>query len=352
MTGWTEASIRERVEALKPWFHNMDLRGVRTAPEHFLFDYPAVKWARFAHTVPDDLRGRRVLDIGCNAGFYSMEMARRGASVLGIDHDERYLAQARFAAEVEGLDIAFRLLSVYDVGLLGEKFDIVLCLGVLYHLRHPLLALDLIHEHVAGDMLLFQTLQRGALVEMPVADDYDFHEKAMFDDPRWPKLHFIENRYSGDPTNWWLPNGAGSAAMLRSGRVCHRGAAGNRRSSSAAVWRAPLARSIPGLDYDRSRYDLERAQQQIALGLRQRSELDDFRRDDAVGGRGNRGGAARPSPACWAVFRRSTRCSSRKCRPPWMRWMRWRCMAFRSDWNHWMIDEWPQKLRENTGRDR
>ncbi len=216
MTAWTEAAIRARIQQLAPWFHNLDLRGVRTASEHFLYDYPAVKWQRFAHTLPADLTGRRVLDIGCNAGFYSLELARRGASVLGIDHDPRYLDQARFAADVERLPISFRQMSVYDVATLGERFDIVLFIGVFYHLRHPLLALDLIHEHVAGDVLVFQSLQRGAHVEMGVAEDYDFHETAMFDDPRWPKLHFVERRYSGDPTNWWFPNGAASAAMLRS----------------------------------------------------------------------------------------------------------------------------------------
>src|SRR4051794_10108242 len=138
--------IRTRVEALGPWFHNLDLGGVRTAPAHFLGDYPAVKWQRFADAISPDLSGRTVLDIGCNAGFYSIEMKRRGAArVLGIDSDDYYLDQARFAAEVNEMDIAFRNLSVYDVAMLGEKFDIVLFMGVLYHLRHPLLALDLIH---------------------------------------------------------------------------------------------------------------------------------------------------------------------------------------------------------------
>jgi tRNA (mo5U34)-methyltransferase len=152
----TQAEIRERVEALKPWFHNIYLDGVPTAPDHFLGDYPNVKWRQFADAIPRDLSGKSVLDIGCNAGFYSMEMKRRGADrVLGIDFDESYLAQARFAAEITDLDVEFRKLSVYDVGALGESFDVVLFMGVLYHLRHPLLALDLIREHVARDMLVF-----------------------------------------------------------------------------------------------------------------------------------------------------------------------------------------------------
>jgi tRNA (mo5U34)-methyltransferase len=214
---YSREEIRDRVSALGQWFHNLDLGGVRTAPDHFLHDYPAVKWRRFAHAVPADLSGRSVLDIGCNAGFYAIEMKRRGAErVVGVDSDERYLAQARFAAEVTGQQIEFRRLSVYDVAGLGERFDVVLFLGVLYHLRHPLLALDLIHEHVARDLLVFQTMQRGAADVEPVAADYDFFDQAHFDRPGYPKLHFIEHRYAHDPTNWWAPNAAATQAMLRS----------------------------------------------------------------------------------------------------------------------------------------
>ena len=103
---WTPERIAARARELGPWFHNLDLQGVRTAPEHFLGDFPQVKWARFAHCLPADMRGLSVLDIGCNGGFYSIEMKRRGAArVLGIDFDEDYLRQARFAAEVAGADV-------------------------------------------------------------------------------------------------------------------------------------------------------------------------------------------------------------------------------------------------------
>ncbi len=209
--------IKARVAELGPWFHNLDLCGVHTAPEHFLGNYPEVKWRRFADAVPLDIAGRTVLDIGCNAGFYSLEMKRRGAArVLGIDSREDYLNQARFAADVNGLDIEFRKLSVYDVGALGERFDIVLFLGVLYHLRHPLLALDLIHEHVARDLLIFQSMQRGAASVQPVNENYDFWEDEHFNGPGYPKLHFVEHRYADDPTNWWIPNRSCAEAMLRS----------------------------------------------------------------------------------------------------------------------------------------
>jgi tRNA (mo5U34)-methyltransferase len=213
----TEERIRQRVRELGTWFQNLSLRGVSTAPEHFLGDYPMVKWAAFARELPADLSGRTVLDIGCNAGFYSIELKRRGADrVVGIDFDETYLAQARFAAEVCDVQIDFRLLSVYDVAQLKEKFDLVLFMGVFYHLRHPLLALDLIHEHVAKDVFVFQSMQRGSEQIEPVKQDYPFTETGIFDRPGFPRMSFVEKKYAGDPTNWWIPNRACTEAMLRS----------------------------------------------------------------------------------------------------------------------------------------
>jgi tRNA (mo5U34)-methyltransferase len=218
-------TLREEVERLAPWFHNIDLGGgLLTAPDHFLGDYPRTKFKHFAAALPADLSGKTVLDIGCNAGFYSVEMARRGAArVLGIDSDDRYLAQARLASKALGFpQVEFRNLSVYDVAALGERFDLVIFMGVLYHLRHPLLALDLIREHVAGDLMLFQTMQQGSKEGWEPIEDHPFHTPgtftppAFFDEAAYPKMHFIEWRFAGDWTNWWAPNRACSEAMLRS----------------------------------------------------------------------------------------------------------------------------------------
>src|SRR3712207_2204766 len=184
-------AVEERIKALGPWFHNMDLGGVWTAPGHFLGDYPGAKFRRFEPHLPHDVRGKSVLDIGCNAGFYSIEMKRRGAArVVGVDSDERYLAQARLASETLRFnDIEFAKLEVYDVGALGERFDLVIFMGVLYHLRHPLLALDLIREHVAGDILLFQSMQRGSRHVFAVDENYKFTEDEHFFETGYPKLH-------------------------------------------------------------------------------------------------------------------------------------------------------------------
>jgi tRNA (mo5U34)-methyltransferase len=213
----SRAEIEQRVRDLGDWFHNMNLAGVQTAPNHFLGDYPAIKWQRFSAAIPGDLSGWTVLDIGCNAGFYSQEMKRRGAAhVVGIDSDPRYLAQARFAAQVAGLEIEFRQMSVYDLPLMGERFDLVLFTGVLYHLRHPLLALDILYSHAVRQMLVCQSMLRGSDEVRRLAADWEFEDTAPFADPAFPRMYFIERSYAGDPTNWWIPNRSCVEAMLRS----------------------------------------------------------------------------------------------------------------------------------------
>jgi tRNA (mo5U34)-methyltransferase len=251
-TPLTEQAIRDRVRELAPWFHNLDLRGVHTAPDHFLGDYPAVKWQRFAHAIPLDLTGRSVLDVGCNAGFYAIEMKRRGAArVVGVDSDERYLEQARLAAEITAADVEFRRMSVYQLPSLGERFDVVLFMGVLYHLRHPLLALDILHEYVARDLLVFQSMLRGDAGSRRFEPDYEFWQDEHFRDPAYPVMHFVEHRYAHDPTNWWIPNRACAQAMLRSSGfdvienpeeevfICRRRASAERYGEELPAWSKP-----------------------------------------------------------------------------------------------------------------
>lgn len=210
-------ALERKIRALDPWFHHMNLGGVPTAPEHFLGDYPTIKWQRFQHAIPTDLSEKTVLDIGCNAGFYAIEMKRRHAKrVVGIDSDERYLRQAALATRILGVDIELAKLSVYQVAELREQFDVVLFMGVLYHLRHPLLALDLIYDHVAKDTLIFQSMLRGDCIPFRSEVDYPYEHTATFNQPGFPRLHFVENHYANDPTNWWIPNLSCVEAMLRS----------------------------------------------------------------------------------------------------------------------------------------
>jgi tRNA (mo5U34)-methyltransferase len=207
------------VPELAPWFHNLHLPGGRqTAPDHPLGDFPAFKWREIAPHLPADMHGMRALDIGCNAGFYTFELARRGADVLAVDLDEHYLRQARWAAAEFGLEqrVEFRRTGVYELATLSaEPFDIVLFLGVLYHLRHPLLALDVVSD-LTGELLVVQTLTMPGDERLQTPADLSIDARQEMLRPGWPAMAFIEHELAGDPTNWWAPNAACVEAMLRS----------------------------------------------------------------------------------------------------------------------------------------
>ncbi|HEY3927017.1 MAG TPA: TIGR04290 family methyltransferase [Candidatus Koribacter sp.] len=208
--------LARHIAELGEWFHNLDLYGVRTAPDHFLGDFPNVKWKHIQSAIPLDLSGATVLDLGCNGGFYSIQMKQRGAErVLGIDVDDRYLNQARFAAKTLGLEIEFEKRSVYEVDAIDGQFDYVFFMGVFYHLRYPLFALDKVIKKVRKT-LVFQTMIRGSENARPTESNYHFWNKTVFSDADFPQMYFIEHSYANDPTNWWIPNRAAAEAMLRS----------------------------------------------------------------------------------------------------------------------------------------
>ena len=213
-----EDAVEQQIAALAPWFHNLHLpSGHQTAPDHPLGDFPRSKWWELAGSLPDDLTGWRVLDVGCNAGFYSVQLAKRGATVLGLDVDEHYLRQARWATghfELPG-QVTFERGQVYDLARRGETFELVLFLGVLYHLRPPLLALDLLAEK-AERLLVLQTLTMPGDDELQTPKDLPFERREALLEHGWPKMAFIEHKLADDPTNWWAPSSACVEAMLRS----------------------------------------------------------------------------------------------------------------------------------------
>lgn len=216
-TAVTKTAIARQIEKLGPWFHNLHLpNGEQTAPHHFLGDFPSYKWQQISPHLPQDMSGMRALDIGCNAGYYSFELAKRGARVTAIDIDERYLKQARWAAET--LDLAdkidFRRAAIYQLAAEKQQYDVVWFMGVMYHLRYPMLALDIVRRCCRGQMV-FQTMTAPGDEVLEAETNYDLHEREIMSHPGWPKMAFIEHRVADDPTNWWAPNHACVQAMLR-----------------------------------------------------------------------------------------------------------------------------------------
>ncbi|MBA2409071.1 MAG: TIGR04290 family methyltransferase [Gammaproteobacteria bacterium] len=212
-TGDPWAEILERA----PWFHNLHLPdGTQTAPEHPLGDFPAFKWAAIAAHIPVDLHGWRVLDVGCNAGFYSIELARRGAHVTAVDIDPHYLDQARWAARRCRVQdaITFWQQPVYALAHDPASYDLVWFMGVFYHLRYPTLALDILRRKTRK-LMMFQSLTMPGDHVLTPPENLPIDARERMLEPGWPRMAFIELRLADDPTNWWAPNHACVEAMLR-----------------------------------------------------------------------------------------------------------------------------------------
>ena len=197
MPGMPGDDPRSRVSGVR-WYHTIDLgQGLVTAG----VDDTPYRLARL--DFPPSLDGRSVLDIGAWDGFFSFEAERRGAArVLASDwyswHGPGWgtkagfeLARTILGSRVEDIDIDVMDLSPERVG----TFDVVLFLGVLYHLPHPLLAL----ERIAS-------VTRGVLILETVVDLIGLRRPAM--------AFYPDRQLNDDPTNWWGPNAAAVHAML------------------------------------------------------------------------------------------------------------------------------------------
>ena len=135
----------QRIYRIPSWIHKMDLNGVTTPG---VYD-PCGKYDIFG--LPERLDGLTVLDIGCADGYYSFESERRGASVVAVD---RSLHGFELAREILGSKAEHRVIDFMEFTD-ERKFDIVLFLGILYHMRHPLLALERLREFVKDGGVAF-----------------------------------------------------------------------------------------------------------------------------------------------------------------------------------------------------
>jgi tRNA (mo5U34)-methyltransferase len=147
-TALTNDAIASRIAELAPWFHRIDLGNGLTTKSQSIWgepaDHPLSTWEFVKHAVPSDLSGQSVLDVGCNAGFYSIQAKRRGAErVLGVDAGSREIRQASLVRDILGLDIEYRRMSVYNLSpKAAGTFDVTMALGLLYHCKHLLLAVE------------------------------------------------------------------------------------------------------------------------------------------------------------------------------------------------------------------
>jgi tRNA (mo5U34)-methyltransferase len=200
------ADLASKVAAIPFWYHKIQLPGGLVTPGYLPHDPTQ-------YHVPKSLIGKRVLDVGAWDGYWTFEALRRGAlEVVAIDDFSDNLGNAElkrpawetFDLCAEALDygedcVTRREMSVYDVSpeTVG-MFDVVFFFGTLYHLRHPLLALDKLASVCTGEIF----------IESAILDDYSPYRGGIghgYPGQQLVMEFYPDNVLGGNSTNWWSP---------------------------------------------------------------------------------------------------------------------------------------------------
>lgn len=213
-------SFEKGMQSLGWWYQHFEFpNGVRTGSGDVPGYDARKRWAYIEAFVPSDLTGKTVLDIGGNAGFFSIQMKLRGAQrCVLVDPFEIAIKQARFAAEQFGVALELVTEDAHTYCLTTEeRFDYVLFLGLFYHLKYPGIVLDRLAE-MTRERIFIQSnvigLKREPFVHKP---DYERdRDDRLLEHPGFPRLVFLEAQYNEESTNWWIPNLTGIEAMVRS----------------------------------------------------------------------------------------------------------------------------------------
>jgi 2-polyprenyl-3-methyl-5-hydroxy-6-metoxy-1,4-benzoquinol methylase len=158
-------TLRKRVESYRPWHYEFDLGGVITpiyTPNSVIrhIQRRRIGFEPLVDVAGGSLRGRRVLDLGCNSGYWSLAALEAGADfVLGIDGRQRHIDQAELVFTAKGVDptrYSFELGNIFEYPY-EQQFDIVLCVGLMYHIAKPVELFE-IFDRVRASLVLIDTI--------------------------------------------------------------------------------------------------------------------------------------------------------------------------------------------------
>lgn len=214
----TEDDVRRTIGAFKHWYHTIEVAPGICTPG--CQNSPAVLTTLEQLGLPSDLAGKRVLDVGARDGFFSFAAEKRGADVVAVDYAEPSVTGFGIAAELLGSRVPYHVDNVYDLS--PEKtglFDVILFLGVIYHLRNPMLALDRLRSLCKPDALL---LIETALLPTPLTERLSRlkrlgnlllgKKEAETGSPLWQFAPGTSLNHDG--TNCWVPSMEGLKAAV------------------------------------------------------------------------------------------------------------------------------------------
>lgn len=209
--------LKEQINAFPFWYHRINLGGLETPGFH--------PHLQSAYNVPEDLTGKRVLDVGAWDGYWTFQALSRGAKeVVAIDNwtdlpcmDKSVEVKPR--TEWDTFDFCKKIfgytdeqckrytMEVYDVKSLG-MFDVVFFFGALYHCRHPLLALDKLSEVCTDEIY----------IETAICNEFSPYKEKIGDGYKDGMVmeFYPENQLGGIQTNWWSPTLACLYCMMKS----------------------------------------------------------------------------------------------------------------------------------------
>lgn len=211
--------LLDELPSLGTWHHIIDLgEGIKTSKhQHSGYD-PEKRWKLIEPYVPEDLTGKSVLDIGCNSGYLSMKMKKRGAfRVVAVDSFEKAIKQTEFIAKWYNVDLEIIKEDVHAYCLTtDERFDYIIFLGLFYHLKYGTIVLDRLAE-MTKSRLFFQTVSIGPQFEdFQPQDNYSLDDRTtMIKSDDFPKMFFIEKKFNNDLSNWWIANQPAIISLIR-----------------------------------------------------------------------------------------------------------------------------------------
>lgn len=249
----TADEIQVRLTRMKPWHHNVELApGLWSNPR--MGDHPVKRWQLIEPYVPQDLSGKTVLDVGCSSGYFSIKFKQRGAKrVIALDVVDSAIEEAHMLSDIFQTPIDIVQQDLYTFLHENElNFDYVIFLGLFYHLRDPIFALDHLKQ-ITRERLYFQTLVRndarlhnlfkrwlfafyqlGVLIKqrtpgkavrsaintivqpLSIPENITMRDSYLLSHPDFPKMYFIQRRMNEDSTNWWVGETASIRAILES----------------------------------------------------------------------------------------------------------------------------------------
>ncbi len=218
--GRTVEERREVVRSNGWWYHRIYLGdGVWTVNEPTPHERV---WRGVRRTLPGDLRGASVLDVGCNAGAFSLQLKLRGAGrVVGLEPVEGFRRQAEACRDLWGLDIVYRDLDAHQLDQCEETFDLVVFAGLFYHLKNPLAVVEQIGR-LCRDAVVVET---EVIPEDP--GNRVYARQGRRNDVTLHECHqglmkFVPGlELNDDPTNWWIPDTTCVLDMLRLAGFAH-----------------------------------------------------------------------------------------------------------------------------------